>query len=175
MFHLTQTKQGIFALELSRRIGVTYNTAWEIRSQAQAGDAEARVQQAARRRVEMDDAYLGGERSGGTRVVTGGLGCFRGVADAGCMHEAIVTGSGGKAARHPSFRAIDTAHGNIKTGIVATFHASALKHAPRRLAEFAWRFDRRYDLPAIIPRLGWVAAQTPPMPYHLLKMAEVCG
>lgn len=112
----------------------------------------------------MDDANLGGERSGGTRVVTDGLGCFRGVADAGCMHEAIVTGSGGKAARPPSFRVI-----------VATFHASALKHAPRRLAEFAWRFDRRYDLPAMIPRLGWVAAQTPPMPYHLLKMAEVYG
>ena len=27
----------------------------------------------------------------GARVVTDGLGCFRGVADAGCEHQAIVT------------------------------------------------------------------------------------
>jgi len=41
------------------------------------------------------------------------------------------------------------------------------KHAPRRLAEFEYRFNRRYDLPAMIPRLCWVALRTPPMPYRL--------
>jgi len=45
----------------------------------------------------------------------------------------------------------------------------------RRLAEFEYRFNRRYDLPAMIPRLGWVAARTPPMPYRLLKLAEDYG
>ena len=45
----------------------------------------------------------------------------------------------------------------------------------RRLVEFAWRFNRRYDLPAMIPRLAWVALRTPPMPYRLLKLAEVHG
>ncbi len=49
------------------------------------------------------------------------------------------------------------------------------KHAPRRLAEFEYRFNRRYDLPAMIPRLGWVAMRTPPMPYRLLKLAEDHG
>lgn len=226
MFHMTQTKQGISALELSRRIGVTYNTAWKIHHKLRQAMLEREASKPLEGRVEMDDAYLGGERSGGkrgrgspgkapfvaavettadgkphrmklvrvkrftrkaiekaagrivkagARVVTDGLGCFRGVADAGCTHEAIVTGSGSKAARHPSFRAINTALGNIKTAITATFHAGALKHAPRRLAEFAWRFNRRYDLPAMIPRLGWIAARTPPMPYRLLKLAEDCG
>jgi hypothetical protein len=46
------------------------------------------------------------------------------------------------------------------------------KHAPRALAEFEYRFNRRYDLATIIPRLGWVATRTPPMPYRLLKLAE---
>ncbi len=30
MFHMTQTKQGISALELSRRLDVNYNTAWKM-------------------------------------------------------------------------------------------------------------------------------------------------
>ena len=67
---------------------------------------------------------------------------------------------------------LNTAVGNIKSAIVATFRAGAAKLAPRRLAEFAYRFNRRYGLPAIIPRLGWIAARTPPMPYRLLKLAE---
>ena len=33
--------------------------------------------------------------------------------------------------------------------------------------------NRRYDLAAMIPRLGWAAVRTPPMPYRLLKLAEV--
>ncbi|MGE5441651.1 MAG: IS1595 family transposase, partial [Bacteroidota bacterium] len=34
------------------------------------------------------------------------------------------------------------------------------------------RFNRRYDLAAMLPRLGWAAVRTPPMPYRLLKLAE---
>jgi hypothetical protein len=39
-------------------------------------------------------------------------------------------------------------------------------------AEFEYRFNRRYDLAAMMPRLGYVAVRTPPMPYRLLKLAE---
>jgi hypothetical protein len=63
----------------------------------------------------------------------------------------------------------------IKSAIAATFRSGSKKHAPRRLAEFEYRFNRRYDLPAMMPRLGWVAARTPPMPYRLLKLAEDYG
>lgn len=226
MFHMTQTKQGISALELMRRIDVSYNTAWKIHHKLKQAMLERELVRPLEGRIEMDDAYLGGERSGGKRgrgspgktpfvaavettadgkphrlklvrvrrftkknikkvtsrivkrgspVVTDGLGCFNGVAEAGCTHQPIVTGSGRKAARHPSFKAINTVLGNIKTAIVATFRAGAQKHAPRRLAEFAYRFNRRYDLPSMIPRLGWIAARTPPMPYRLLKLAEDYG
>ena len=188
MFHMTQTKQGISALELSRRIDVTYNTAWAMHHKLKQAMLEREMARPLEGRVEMDDADLGGARSGGkrgrgspgktpfvaavettadgkphrlklvrvrrftkknikkvtgrivkrgARVVTDGLGCFKGVADAGCTHEAIVTGVGRKAARHPSFKSVNTVLGNIKTAIVATFRAGASKHVPRRLAESA--------------------------------------
>ena len=66
----------------------------------------------------------------------------------------------------------NTALGNIKTAITATYRAIRQKHIPRYLAEFAYRFNRRYDLAAMMPRLGWAAVRTPPMPYRLLKLAE---
>ena len=43
---------------------------------------------------------------------------------------------------------------------------------PRYFAEFEYRFNRRYDLAAMMPRLGYVAVRTSPMPYRLLKLAE---
>ena len=42
--------------------------------------------------------------------------------------------------------------------------------AQRYLAEFEYRFNRRFDLPDIIPRLVYVALRTPPMPERLLKL-----
>ena len=42
----------------------------------------------------------------------------------------------------------------------------------RYLAQFAYRFNRRYRHEEMIPRLAWVALRTPPMPYHLLKQDE---
>ena len=156
MYLITQTKQGISSIELGRRLDVTQTTAWKIKTKL----AEVmRISGEAERldgRIEMDDAYLGGQHSGGktgrgspgkkpivvavqtsddgrprriklrriarfkrkrvksiakriiaegATVVTDGLKCFRGVADAGCTHVAISTGSGRRAARHPAFGA----------------------------------------------------------------------
>ena len=47
------------------------------------------------------------------------------------------------------------------------------KYAQRYLAEFEYRFNRRFDLPDIIPRLVYVALRTPPMPERLLKLRLV--
>ena len=105
-------------------------------------------------------------------VVSDGLQCFAGVANAGCAHQVVKTGSGPKAARSPAFKWVNTALGNIKAAITGTYHAINRKHVPRYLAEFEYRFNRRYDLAVIIPRLTWAAVRTTPMPYRLLKLAE---
>src|ERR1700685_1693134 len=172
-------------------------------------------------RIEIDDAYLGGERSGGKRgrgapgktpfvaavettaeggpvrlklrrvtsfcaasiagfanrsldpdcaVVSDGLQCFTSVTHAGCTRQVVTTGSGPKAARTPAFKWVNTALGNIKAAITGTYRAINSKHVPRYLAEFEYRFNRRYDLATMIPRLTWAAVRTTPMPYRLLKM-----
>jgi pyruvate/2-oxoacid:ferredoxin oxidoreductase beta subunit len=95
------------------------------------------------------------------------------VVGAGCEHTAIVTGSGRKAARTPAFAWVNTLLGNVKAALVGTYRAVRDKHVPRYLAEFEYRFNRRYDLAAMIPRLAVVAARTAPMPYRLIKLADV--
>lgn len=106
-------------------------------------------------------------------VVSDGLGCFGAVTEIGCRHQAINTGQGKQAAKNPSFRWVNTALGNIKAALTGTYRSTSTKHAPRYLAEFQYRFNRRYDLAAMLPRLCWVGLRTPPMPYRLLKLAEV--
>src|SRR3984893_1922272 len=75
-------------------------------------------------------------------------------------------------AQNPAFKWVNTTLGNIKSAITGTYRAIRDKHVPRYLAEFEYRFNRRYDLAAMMPRLGYVAVRTPPMPYRLLKLAE---
>jgi hypothetical protein len=55
-----------------------------------------------------------------------------------------------------------------------SFSAAALRRRGVKayLAEFEYRFNRRYDLTTMIPRLTWAAVRTTPMPYRLLKLAE---
>ena len=63
---LTQSKNNVAALELMRQLGVSYRTAWLIKHKIMEG---MRVREAYREldgRVEIDDAYLGGELPGGT-------------------------------------------------------------------------------------------------------------
>ena len=67
MYHVTQSKQGISSIELGRRLGVTQTTAWKIKHKL----AQVMMERAASKRlggrVELDDVYLGGERTGGKR------------------------------------------------------------------------------------------------------------
>lgn len=109
----------------------------------------------------------------GAEVVSDGLACFCALADVGCAHTAIVTGSGARAARTPQFKWVNTALANIKAALVGTYRAVRQKHVPRYLAEFEYRFNRRYKLEDMIPRLAFVAISTAPMPYRLLKLADV--
>jgi transposase-like protein len=224
IYHVTQTKQGISSIELGRRLGITQTAAWTIKHKLGQVMLERDADTQLAGRIELDDAYLGGERSGGKRgrgspgktpflaavettpegkpvrlklrratsfcrravegfakrsldpacaVVSDGLGCFAAVTKAGCQHRVIKTGSGARAARTPAFKWVNTTLGNIKAAITGTYRAIAPKHVPRYLAEFEYRFNRRYDLAAMLPRLATAALQTPPMPYRFLKLAEV--
>src|SRR5680860_265703 len=111
----------------------------------------------------------------GSTVVSDGLSCFTVIAETGSTHHAMKTGSGPQAAKWQAFTWVNTSLGNVKNSIRGTFHAIRPKHVARYLAQFQYRFNRRYQLEEMIPRLAWVALRTPPMPYNLLKLAEVSG
>jgi transposase-like protein len=106
-------------------------------------------------------------------AVSDALRCFPAVTEAGCTHTQVKTGSGAKAAKNPRFKWVNTALGNIKAAMVGTYRAVRAKHVPRYLAEFEYRFNRRYRLETMIARLAYVSLRTPPMPYRMLKLADV--
>ncbi|CAM4148884.1 hypothetical protein VRRI112168_15900 [Vreelandella rituensis] len=92
-------------------------------------------------------------------------------------HQTTPTSATSRAEGVPAWRTLSstgstTLLGNVKNAITGTYHAIRGQHAPRYLAEFEYRFNRRYDLKAMIPRFLAVAVKTPPMPYRFLKMAE---
>src|SRR4051794_17156423 len=68
IYHLTQSKGGMSSVELARRLGTRQPTAWLIKHKLMAA-MEAREAEKPKLggRVEMDDAYLGGQRTGGKR------------------------------------------------------------------------------------------------------------
>jgi hypothetical protein len=65
MYLITQTKQGISYIELGRRLGITQTTAWKIKTKLAEVMRIAGESERLNSRIEMDDAYLGGERIGG--------------------------------------------------------------------------------------------------------------
>lgn len=105
-------------------------------------------------------------------VVSDGLGCFTGIAAVGIEHQPMVTGGGAASVELEEFRWLNTILGNVKNALHGTYHTVSPEHLPRYLAEFCYRFNRRFDLAAMLRRLGIAAVHTPPMPYRLLKLAE---
>lgn len=224
MHLLTQAKNNVAMLELRRQLGVSWRTAWRVKHKLMQVMAERESRRQLSGRVEIDDAYLGGERPGtpgrgspnkvpfvmavstvdegkphqlvlrclpfqsqpmrdwantalsaDTQAVSDGLPAFRILREEVASHLSIVTGSGRASAEHPEFKWVNTMLGNLKTAISGTYHAFKFaKYAPRYLAEFQYRFNRRYDLRAILPRLLRAAATTTPWPEHQLKRAELC-
>jgi hypothetical protein len=223
MFLLTQNKNGVFALELCRQIGVSNNAAWRIKHKLMQVMLERGSTKRLHNRVEIDDSYLGGKRvSGkrgrgagrktpfiaavetdmdkkperiklpkvngfrqkeierwsmqhlepGTKAVSDGLACFNAVTSAGCVHEPYIVGGGKQAVEHPAFKWVNTILGNVKNSLKGTYHCFQKKHIPCYLAEFQYRFNRRFDLPSMIYRLAYIALRTPPMPLRLLTLAE---
>src|SRR5260221_6523641 len=67
MYHLTQSKGGISSIELGRRLGITQTTAWKIKHKLMQVMMERDATKRLTGRIEVDDAYLGGERNAGKR------------------------------------------------------------------------------------------------------------
>ena len=221
MYLLTQNKKGISAMSLHRQLGISYNAAWRMKHKLMQVMLERDYDQPLSGVVEVDDAYLGGERTGckpgrgaagktpfvaavettqdrcptriklsivkgfrsaeilawsqqhltsGSTVISDGLACFNAVTEAGCLHEKIVCGGGRASVEEPNFYWVNTVLGNLKSALRSTYHSVGPKYAQRYLADFQYRFNRRFDLRAMIPRLAFVALRTPPMAYRLLKI-----
>ncbi len=65
IYFISQAKTGLSALELKRHIGVTYPTAWLMHHKIMTAMAAREAQHRLSGAVQVDDAYLGGERAGG--------------------------------------------------------------------------------------------------------------
>lgn len=62
--------------------------------------------------------------------------------------------------------------GDVKNAIRGSSHAIRAKRLPRYLAEFSDRFNRRFDPASLLAGPATAAAaQTPPVPYRLVKLA----
>jgi ribosomal protein L37AE/L43A len=99
-----------------------------------------------------------------------GLICFTAVDGTGAVHRRTVTGGGKEAVELRQFRAVNTVLGNFKTALSGTYHAVKFaKYAHRYLAEVQYRFNRRYNLRSILPRLIHAAASTITVPEAVIR------
>lgn len=110
------------------------------------------------------------------KVVSDGLPAIRkAMMNSRLDHTAIVTGSGKAAAQHPAFRWVNTVIGNAKRAISGTYHAFGFaKYARSYLAEFAFRFNHRFDLSRISLALIQACATSLPRNAYAIRSAEVC-
>ena len=226
MYLITQAKTGLSALALMRQLGISYNSAWNMKQKIMQVMKERDDSKPLSGMIQLDDVYWGGERRGGKRgrgsankvpfvaavsvskeghpmsmnmnvvkgfqakeierwakdhltagsiVVSDGLACFSSVKKADCTHVSIVTGGGPECVALEEFTWVNTMIGNVKNAMAGTYHSVSKNHLPRYLAEFCYRFNRRFQLEDMMPRLGYIAVRTPPMPGRLLKMAEGYG
>lgn len=225
MYLLTQTKTGMSALELHRHLGVSYRTDWLVKHRLMAVMFEQERDRRLEGVVRVDDAFIGGERTGGkrgggsenkvpliaavqttadgqaiytrldvlpdwkvptvtrwavkalmpsTHVVSDGLTSFKGVKSADCSHEPIIhnKGTAKENVQHARFKAINTLLGNLKMWMNTTFRGFKTGHyAPHYLAEFQYRFNRRFDLAKLMPSLLASCAFQPPATEAAMRMA----
>ena len=65
MYFLSQTKNNVSILELKRLLGISYHAAWRMKHKIMQVMFEREETTKLSGRVELDDAYLGGENPGG--------------------------------------------------------------------------------------------------------------
>lgn len=106
-------------------------------------------------------------------VVSDGLDCFRALARDGRTHQREVVGTSRKSSAMPCFKWINTVLGNLKMATRGTYHAFKFdKYGHRYLAEAQYRFNRRFDLAAILCCLLVDAIKTAHRSESELRLAE---
>jgi len=229
IYLLTQSKNNIAALELMRALGVSYKTAWRVKQKLMWVMSERESERVLTERVEVDDAYLGGARSGKrgrgaagkvpmvigvethvneetgeahpwfvrldplpgfqkkvlvewaekvldpeSLLVSDGLACFVAAGELVNHHEQVVVGKR-KSSELACFQWINTLLSNLKSAIQGTYHGFKFhKYAKRYLGEVQYRFNRRFDLPSMVPRLLYACVQASPQNERQLRLAELC-
>ena len=109
-------------------------------------------------------------------MVSDGTPAFAQVRQVGATQKRHVTGGGRQGAQTPQLHWVNTLLGNLKTSMAGTYHTfDHARYAARYLGEFAYRFNRRFDLPAMLPRLLRAVASTKPLPLKLLRLSEACS
>jgi hypothetical protein len=203
---------------------VSYRTVWLVKHKIMEAMRLREQPRELEGRVEMDDACLGRERSGGkvgrgsenkvpivvavqttatgqpivaclrpqphtheevavfaaahiatsATVVSDGLWCFRATTIVGAAHQRVVTGGGKASVELPQLKAVNTLLGNLKSAIRGTYHAFGFaKYAHRYLAEFQYRFNRRFNMKTILARLLHALVAAPATAERRLRLAEV--
>jgi transposase-like protein len=109
-------------------------------------------------------------------LVSDGLPCFAAMAADAGVHDRHVTGGGAAAAKHPKFKAVNTILGNLKTALRGAYKAFDFrKYGHRYLAEFQYRFNRRFDLAGMLRRLAMAVVRCKPCPERVIRDAEVAA
>jgi len=224
MHLLTQGKHSVSALELKRQLGVHYETAWAMKQKLLVVMAEREQRTVLGGRIEVDDAYMGGEKHEGKRgrgaegktpfvvavetdpdnpakvlrmrmkalrnvsarelkpwfatgfkpssnILTDGWSAYSFLETAGFEYEAHPAPGGWRSAKSTVFPWVNTVLGNLKCNIKGVTRWVSKNHLDRYLAEFQYRFNRRFDLASILPRLLTAAVRTPAIPQPMLKLA----
>jgi len=72
-----------------------------------------------------------------------------------------------------SFKWVNTILGNLKAVITGTYHTFKFdKYAHRYLSEYQYRFNHRFDLAGMLPRLLFAGVRTGSRPESWLRLAE---
>jgi ribosomal protein L37AE/L43A len=221
MYLMTQSKTNIAALALMRQLGVSWKTAWLLKHKLMEVMHQREAGHPLEGDVRIDDAYLGGEQTGGKvgrgsenkvpfvaavemkdnrpqrvrfdpvddfsfaslklwaaralmpgcTVTSDGLPGFGILGQMGFEHHVVLAGQGKRGCEAPPFRWLNVLLGNLKTTLSGTHHAFKFsKYAHRYLAEIQYRFNRRFDLGSIIPRLTFAIMRTKPCPKPKILM-----
>lgn len=221
---LTSAKTNLSALELKRQLGVCYRTAWRVKHKVMLAMTEREESRKLKGLVQIDDAYLGGERNGGkvgrgsenkqaflvavetddelehprfaviepvrrfdnacisdwakrrlmadAEVYTDGLFAFRRFSDAGHAHTVLETGGGRAATEANGARWVNIVLSNVKRSISGVYHSiHQAKYARRYLGEAAYRFNRRFQLNELMPRIVHAMIQCKPSAEPVLRQA----